>query len=180
MIFGGECVVGFWDVLGYLLAILGILATFVAYVLGKAAGREETDRATRLDSLSSLRREIEEARQHFNDWFAPLMVSSGSMADPALSEEVGKKVDAIKITFRAVRVHLKQEQRDATEELLRRFGEDYLQFSFACKRNYANKQREIAVSMQDWFAGSLQDTLNEVLTENPLEIRSWWRRVFGR
>lgn len=162
----------FWSVLGYLLAIAGILATILAYFLGKAGGRRETERSARLNALTLLRREIVDARQYFNDWFAPITVGSGAMSDPNFAQEAGKKIDAIKVTFSAVREHLKEGQRDATEELIREFGSNYLQFAYACRHKYPDKQKEIAEAMQEWFAVDLQVTLNEVLTESEPERRS--------
>ena len=153
------------DIIGWIVGFLGIAATFLTYSWGKAAGRKETERSIRLDSLTSIRREIIEARQAFNDWFAPITTSTGWTADPAMAQEVGKKVDAINTTYRAIRNHLTLTQRVATENLVSKFGNDYLEFSFACKRHYPDEQKQKAKEVRQWFAGELETTLNEILTE---------------
>lgn len=145
--------------------LVTVVCSYVFYNKGKTAGSKETERAIRLDSLTSLRREIIEARQYFIDWFAPITTGTGWTADPDLSQEAGKKVDAIKTTCRAVQSHLHPTQAEAVGNLVRKLGSDYLEFAHVCKQQLPDAQRQKAEEMQRWFSGEFDNTLNRTLTE---------------
>ncbi len=152
-------------IIGAALGLGGMAFSYWMYRKGEAAGRKETERSIRLDSLASLRREIIEARQFFNDWFAPLTTGTDWKADPDMATDAGKKVDAIRITCRAVQCHLGSAQTEVVGSLVNKFGSDYLEFSYACKHRLPDLQKQKAEEMQRWFAHELEEILNNVLTQ---------------
>lgn len=152
-------------IVGIIVGVIGVAASFLTYSWGKNAGRRETERAARLSAQTSLRQVIIDARTFFNDWFAPITYGTGWTADKACIQEAGNWVQAIKSTKKATKPHLKEHQKRKVDEIVSKWGHDYLIFAKACRHRYPDLQKETAQTLQSWFNGDLENAVKQELSE---------------
>lgn len=152
-------------IVGIVVGVAGVAVSFLTYSLGKSAGRSETERAVRLSAQMSLRDVIGKARTFFNDWFAPITYDAGWTADKDRIEEAGNWVQAIKSTKEATAPHLETHQKDKLDQIVEKWGGDYLIFAYACRHEYPEKQKETAQELQEWFGEDLQNTIDQELSK---------------
>jgi hypothetical protein len=141
---------------------------------GYYAGREQVRYQLRVDAITEIRGLIIEARRALYDWVSPSVFYAGRPGDYHRVSEIGAKLDDLKIYYEKHIAWLDGQNRAAVEAVHEQLARFFTAYAEACNiTDRLEEQHQVAWEAHEWLTEDLPRI------EQTLQVRPWWRRVFG-
>lgn len=151
-------------------SLLGLISgLFGGYVAGRAQIRYQQ----RAIATTEMRRLMLEARQAFHNWIVRPAYTKGP-GDYRRGSQVGAKIDALTLYFKAHEDWLDGKARASAEQIASTFGAYYVAHMHACSNKALLKeQHETAFAAETWLLQEFPGLMANVRS------LPWWGRIFG-